>query len=304
MYKKTTFISMGCVLLVACGEDSTPPKIQCGPGTALNAASNTCEPRLTDNVVISDEGELVIKTERLDEVREVARRAGFDEGVASITPLQCTDNTELNAAGDSCKPTQAFRDEAFTAGRIDGISSVTPLNCADGTAVNADGNACEPTEDYRAAAVEEGRVAGVASVTPLVCDDGTLVNESDDACIPNLSVNVVVDADGLAVPSPEFGSRVCANAGGNFDVHFITETSRPKCVNIINANGAIQIIAQHGWNALGPKTLTDKRGGITVHSNTCADGRVICKNGAYCLNMYAMNEPNAPDPQGLGGPSM
>ncbi|MGC6418020.1 MAG: hypothetical protein ACON3Z_12940 [Bradymonadia bacterium] len=217
MYKKATFVSMGCVLLVACSEDSTAPKIQCGPGTALNAASNTCEPRLTDNVVISDEGELVIKTERLDEVREAARRAGFDEGAASITPLQCTENTELNAAGDSCKPTQAFRDEAFTEGRIDGISSVTPLNCADGTAVNADGNACEPTADYRAAAVEEGRVAGVASVTPLVCDDGTLVNESDDACIPNLSVNVVVDADGLVVPSPEFGSRVCANAGGNFE---------------------------------------------------------------------------------------
>ena len=99
---------MGCVLLVACGEDSTPPKIQCGAGTVLNAASNTCEPRLTDNVVISDEGELVIKTERLDEVREVARLAGFDEGAASITPLQCTDNTELNAAETAVNPRRPF----------------------------------------------------------------------------------------------------------------------------------------------------------------------------------------------------
>jgi hypothetical protein len=45
---------------------------------------------------------------------------------------------------------------------------VTPLNCSEGTAVNAAGDACEPTAEYRAAAFEEGRdegfAAGAASV--------------------------------------------------------------------------------------------------------------------------------------------
>jgi hypothetical protein len=45
-------------------------------------------------------------------------------------------------------------------------ADVTPLNCSEGTAVNAAGDACEPTAEYRAAAVEEGRLAGVASATP------------------------------------------------------------------------------------------------------------------------------------------
>ena len=34
--------------------------------------------------------------------------------------------------------------------------NVTPLNCSDGTAVNVAGDACEPTAEYRAAAVAEG----------------------------------------------------------------------------------------------------------------------------------------------------
>jgi len=37
---------------------------------------------------------------------------------------------------------------------------VTPLNCSEGTAVNDAGDACEPTAEYRAAAVEEGRLSG------------------------------------------------------------------------------------------------------------------------------------------------
>ena len=36
---------------------------------------------------------------------------------------------------------------------------VTPLNCSEGTAVNDAGDACEPTAEYRAAAVEEGRLS-------------------------------------------------------------------------------------------------------------------------------------------------
>jgi hypothetical protein len=35
-------------------------------------------------------------------------------------------------------------------------ADVTPLNCSDGTAVNYAGDACEPTAEYRAAAVAEG----------------------------------------------------------------------------------------------------------------------------------------------------
>ena len=52
------------------------------------------------------------------------------------------------------------------------VADVTPLNCSEGTAVNAAGDACEPTAEYRAAAVEEGRLAGRVSYVKSSFDYG------------------------------------------------------------------------------------------------------------------------------------
>jgi len=132
-------------------------------------------------------GEIVADTTGGDTAAALAaaREEGRAEGVASVDIT--TDN-------------QAAFDE--------GAASVTPLNCAEGTAVNEAGDACEPTAEYRAAAVEEGHQAGVASVTPLNCAEGTAINEAGDACEPNLSVDVTIDDAGAIVPTAAYASMV------------------------------------------------------------------------------------------------
>ena len=57
---------------------------------------------------------------------------------------------------------------------------VTPLNCSEGTAVNDAGDACEPTAEYRAAAVEEGRLSGSGLDSILGGEAGWTQEEADD----------------------------------------------------------------------------------------------------------------------------
>ena len=135
MFNKMVLVSILAFGLFACESDETGvPAIQCAAGTVLNETGDACEANLGDGIVINAAGQIVI---------------------------------DPNVIAENERTLADQRDQARADGRNEGIASVTPLNCAEGTTENEAGDACEPTEEYRAAAVEEGRLAGVASVTPL-----------------------------------------------------------------------------------------------------------------------------------------
>jgi hypothetical protein len=218
MLNKILAIAVLAMGLLACeGEESTAPAINCGAGTALNAAGDACEPTLSEGLSVNAAGEIVADTAGADTEATLAaaREEGRAEGVASVDIT--TDNQaafdEGAASVDITTDNEAAREE----GRAAGIASVTPLSCAEGTAENEAGDACEPTAEYRAATVEEGRAAGVASVTPLNCAEGTAENEAGDACEPNLSVDVAIDDEDTIVPTDAYAAQVCADGGGTFD---------------------------------------------------------------------------------------
>ena len=116
MFSKTPWICMLALGLLACeGEETNAPTINCGAGTVLGAAGDACEPNLSEGLSVNAAGEIVADTAGADTEAALAaaREEGHAAGVASVDIT--TDN-------------QAAFDE--------GAASVTPLNCAEGTAVN------------------------------------------------------------------------------------------------------------------------------------------------------------------------
>ncbi len=211
MFHKPFIIGLLALALQACeAEDTAAPTINCNAGTALNRAGDACEPNLAEGLSVSANGQIVVDpagveaTEAaLAAAREEGHAAGvasvdissdnqaaFDEGAASVTPLECSDGTVVNEAGDACEPTADYR----AARLAEGAASVTPLNCAEGTRINDAGDACEPTDDYRAARFAEG----AASVTPLNCAEGTRINDAGEACEPTEEFRAAAFAAGRA----------------------------------------------------------------------------------------------------------
>ena len=168
-----------CCVVIGCDGDTDSAVLSstpCGVGTTLDNESETCVPTLGDGVEVNTEGTIVHVVDDGAETAEAAYARGLDDGVASVTLLNCGDGTEINEAGDACVPTADFQDAL----RAEGAAAVTPLNCADGTEINEAGDACVPTEAFQAAL----RAEGAASVTPLNCGEGTEVNAAGDARVP------------------------------------------------------------------------------------------------------------------------
>jgi uncharacterized protein YjbI with pentapeptide repeats len=124
--------------------------------------------------------------------------------------VACGEGTELNAAGDTCEPTAAYREAAVEEGRQAGVDSVDAVTCADGTALNAS-NACEPTAAYRETAVEEGRASvditsdneavfaeGVDSVMVVSCGEDTELDAATNICAPTAAYREAAVEEGRA----------------------------------------------------------------------------------------------------------
>ena len=156
-----------------------------------------------------------------------------------MTPLNCGEGTEVNAAGDACVPrlgddvevdaemgTIRPTDAALAAARQGGVDSVIPLNCALGTVANAAGDACVPnlgtdveadeaTGEIRPtdAALAAARQGGVDSVIPLNCALGTVADAAGDACVPNLGADVEANAETGEI-RPTDAALAAARQGG------------------------------------------------------------------------------------------
>ena len=165
MFSKTPWICMLALGLLACeGEETNAPTINCGAGTVLGAAGDACEPNLSEGLSVNAAGEIVADTAGADTEAALAaaREEGHAAGVASVDIT--TDN-------------QAAFDE--------GSASVTPLNCAEGTAVNEAGDACEPNLSVDVAIDDEDTIVPTDAYAEQVCTDaGGAFDAETGACAP------------------------------------------------------------------------------------------------------------------------
>ncbi|MGB0648537.1 MAG: hypothetical protein ACPGQS_15235 [Bradymonadia bacterium] len=120
--------------------------VLCDEGTVLSADMTQCEPVLSDDVEVTDDGVIAPTTAYADEMRQ--------DGADSVVPIICDDASGviLNSEGTECVarlsidvyfdgnqivPTQAYRDDIFELG-------ASQLSCGPGTNVSPDGFRCEP----------------------------------------------------------------------------------------------------------------------------------------------------------------
>lgn len=121
--------------------------ILCGDGTALSDDMAQCEPILSEDVEVTEEGVIEPTSAYSDAVRQ--------DGIDSVDPIICDDASGviLNSEGTECVarlsidvvfdgnqivPTQAYTDDIFELG-------ASQLSCGPGTSVSPDGFRCEPT---------------------------------------------------------------------------------------------------------------------------------------------------------------